>query len=227
MRKRSFSKWLILAAILALPIIVLSQAAQQNSTLIVNGRSGVVAVVQLNGRSYIEVEALARVASGSLSFKGNQIILTLPASTTSAAPATSPTAEPANQGFSKEFLRAGIEEMAAIREWRSVLTNAVQHGYPITEDWLTVYRGQAAKSLTLASVAVSTDSDRDALGLLTNEFDNMHKLSNTILESHKSMDYVSPTALTDDPLDQKIMNCAHSLASMAAGRQFLDDGSCH
>jgi len=76
-------------------------------------------------------------------------------------------------------------------------------------------------------VAVSTDLDHDALGLLTNEFDNMHKLSNTILESHKSMDYVSPTALTDDPLDQKIMNCAHSLASMAAGRQFLDDGSCN
>jgi len=41
------------------------------------------------------------------------------------------------------------------------------------------------------------------------------------------MDYVSPTTLTDDPLDQRIMNCAHFLASMAAGRQFLDDGSCH
>lgn len=227
MRKRPFSKWLMLAAFLALPILALSQATQQNLTLIVNGRPGSAAVVQLNGRSYVEIEALARVASGSLSFKGNQITLTLPASTTSAAPATSPTAEPANQGFSKEFLRAGIEEMAAIREWRSVLTNAVQHGYPITEDWLTVYRGQAAKSLTLASVAVTTDSDRDALRLLTNEFDNMQKLSNTILESRKSMDYISPSTLKDDPLDQKIMNCAHSLASMAAGRQFQDDGSCH
>src|SRR5208337_2488990 len=227
MRKRPFSKWLMLAAILALPILALSQAAQQNLTLLVNGRPGVVAVVQLNGRSYVEIEALARVASGSLSFKGNQITLTLPASTTSTAPATPSTAEPANQGFSKEFLRAAIEEMAAIREWRSVLTNAVQHGYPITEDWLTVYRGQAAKSLTLASVAVTTDSDRDALRFLTNEFDNMQKLSNTILESRKSMDYISPSTLKDDPLDQKIMNCAHSLASMAAGRQFQDDGSCH
>jgi len=227
MRKWPFSAWLMLAALLALPIFALSQAAQQNLSLIVNGRPGVAPVVQLNGRSYVEIEALARVASASLSFKGNQIILTLPGSTTSTAPAPSSTTEPANQGFSKEFLRAGIEEMAAIREWRSVLTNAVQHGYPITEDWLSVYRVQAAKNLTLASVAVSTDSDRDALGLLTNEFDNMHKLSNTILESHKSMDYVSPTTLTDDPLDQRIMNCAHSLALMAAGRQFLDDGSCH
>jgi hypothetical protein len=227
MRKWPFSKWLMLAALLTLPILALSQAAQQNLTLIVNGRPGVAAVVQLNGRSYVEIEALARIASGSLSFKGNQIILTLPASTTSTAATSSPTAEPANQGFSKEFLRAGIEEMAAIREWRSVLTNAVQHGYPITEDWLTVYRGQATKSLTLASVAVSTDSDRDALRLLTNEFDNMQKLSNTILESRKSMDYISPDTLNNDPLDQKIMNCAHALASMAAGRQFQDDGSCH
>jgi len=227
MRKWPFSGWLMLAALLALPIFALSQAAQQTLTLIVNGRPGDAPVVQMNGRSYVEIEALARVASGSLSFKGNQIILTLPGPATSSAPAPTPETEPVNQGFSKEFLRASIEEMATIREWRSVLTNAVQHGYPITEDWLSVYRVQAAKSLTLASVAVSTDSDREALGLLTNEFDNMHKLSNTILESHKSMDYVSPTTLTDDPLDQRIMNCAHSLASMAAGRQFLDDGSCH
>ena len=92
---------------------------------------------------------------------------------------------------------------------------------------MAVYRVQAAKSLTRASVAVSSDSDQEALGLLTNEFDSMDKLSDTILHSHKSMDYVSPSTLTDDPLNQRIMNCAHFLASMAAGRQFLDDGSCH
>lgn len=227
MRKRPFSNWWLLVALLALPIFALSQVAQQTLTLIVNGRPGDATVVQMNGRSYVEIEALARLASGSLSFKGNQIILTLPASAASPVASSPATTEPANQGFSKEFLRAGIEEMAAIREWRSVLANAVQHGYPITEDWLSVYRAQAAKGLTLASVAVSTDSDRDALRLLTNEFDNMQKLSNTVLESRKSMDYISPTTLNDDPLDQKIMNCAHFLASMAAGRQFLDDGSCH
>jgi hypothetical protein len=227
MRKSPFNSWLVLAALLTLPIFALAQAVQQNLMLIVNGRTGVVTIVQLNGRSYVEIEALARVASGSLSFKGNQITLTFPASSESTVPALSPATEPANQGFSREFLRAGIEEMSAIREWRSVLTNAVEHGYPISEDWLTVYRNQAAKNLTLASVATSTDSDRDALGLLTNEFNNMHRLSNTILESHKSMDYVSPTTLTDDPLDQRIMNCAHSLASIVAGGQFQDVTSCH
>ncbi len=227
MRKLPFSGWLMLAAFLALPIFALSQAAQQNLTLIVNGRPGSINVVQLDGRPYVEIEALARIASGSLSFKENQIILSLPASATGSAPNPSPAIAPANQGFSKDFLKAAIEEIAAIREWRSVLANAIQHGYPVTDDWLTVYHDQAAKSFRLASVAVSTNSDRDALGLLSNEFDNMNTLSDTILKLHTSLDYVSPTALTDNLLDQKVMNCAHFLASMAAGNQFLDDGSCH
>jgi hypothetical protein len=216
-----------LALLLAFPGFALPQAAQQNLTLAVIGRPGTAPVVQLNGRSYVEVEALARVSSGSLAFKGNQIILTLPGSAANTSPAPPAATEPVNQGFTKEFLRAGIEEMAAIREWRSVLTNAVQHGYPVSEDWLAVYRVQAAKNLTLASVAASTDSDRDALKLLTSEFDNMHTLSNKILGLSKSMDYISPDTLTHDPLDEKILNCAHSLASMAAGGQFQDDESCH
>ena len=108
-----------------------------------------------------------------------------------------------------------------------MLTNAVLHGYPITDDWLSSYSVQAAKSLARALVALSTDSDRDAQRLLTNEFDNMQKMSNRILELRKSMDYISPDTLENDPFDQRIMNCAHFLASMAAGGQFQDDGSCH
>jgi hypothetical protein len=33
--------------------------------------------------------------------------------------------------------------------------------------------------------------------------------------------------LKSDPLDQQILNCARSLAAMAASGQFVDDGSCH
>lgn len=227
MKKSPFNSGLVLAALLAWPIFALSQAVQQNLMLIVNGHTGGVSIVQLNGRSYVEIEALARVASGSLSFKGNQITLTFPAAVASTVPALSPTIEPTNQGFSREFLRASIEEMSAIREWRGVLTNAVEHGYPISEDWLTIYRNQAAKNLTLASVAALTDSDRGALGLLANEFNNMQRLNNSILDSHKSMHYVSPTTFADDPLDQTIMDCAHALASIVAGGQFQDVTSCH
>jgi hypothetical protein len=222
MQKRPFIAWVMLALLLILPGLALSQAAQQNLTFLVNGQPGQAAVVQMNGRSFVDIESLVRIVNGSLRFKENQIILTLPAPTTNA-----PSAQAEPPAFSKDFLRAGIEEMAAIREWRSVLTNSVQHGYPVAEDWLSDYRGQAAKNLTLASVAASTDYDRGALKLLTSEFDNMDKLSNNILAIRKSRDYLPPDALNDDPLNQRILTCAHSLASMVASGKFEDDGTCY
>jgi hypothetical protein len=62
--------------------------------------------------------------------------------------------------------------------------------------------------------------------LLNNEFNNMKKLSDRFVEANQSRTYVPPTALDNDPLDQKILSCAHSLAAMAANNQFVDDGSC-
>jgi hypothetical protein len=82
-------------------------------------------------------------------------------------------------------------------------------------------------NLRLASVAVSTDSDRSALQLLNNEFQNMAKLTDKYVAARANMNYVSPDALQNDDLNQRIVNCGHSLASMAASGQFVDDGSCH
>jgi len=56
--------------LLIVPVLALSQAAQDIRTLIVNGQSGQVSVVQISGRSYVDLEALARVANGSLGFNG-------------------------------------------------------------------------------------------------------------------------------------------------------------
>jgi hypothetical protein len=79
----------------------------------------------------------------------------------------------------------------------------------------------------MASVAASTDSDRKAHQLLSNEFDNMKKLSDRFVDANTARNYTSLDALESDPLDQKILNCARSLAAMAASGQFVDDGSCH
>ena len=182
-------------------------------------------MLQINGRSYVDITALARLINGSLSFKGNQVILTLPGSgdnTPSPAAATQPAS-----AFSKDFLRAGIEEMSVIREWRSALLDAVQNGYPVTDAFVATYRGQASTSLRLASVAASTDADHSAFQLLSNEFDNMQKLSNKVLAARKDMNYISADALKDDPLNQQVLTCARSLAAMASSGQFQDDGSCH
>jgi len=223
--KRPLSPWLTLAALLVLAGLVLSQATSQSATLVVNGQAGQAPVIQIKGRPYVDVESLARIANGSLSFKGNQITLTLPGSPAS-APAPQASQPPAS-GFSKEFMRAGIEEMSIIREWRSALVSAVQNGYPVTEEWMAGFRGQAATSLRLAQVAASTDSDQSAFQLLSNEFDNMQKLSNKLLAARKDMNYMSADALKNDPLNQQILTCARSLAAMASSGQFQDDGSCH
>jgi hypothetical protein len=227
MRKKSWRGWLILLVLLIVPELARSQAVQQSRTLIVNGQSGPVKIVEIDGRSYVDLESLARLANGTLGFSGNQITLTLPGSAAGTEPVAAPSRLPANSGFSREFLRASIEEMALIREWRSALVNSIENNFPIQEDWVEGYRRQAASSLELASVAASTDSDRSAVQLLSSEFDNMKALSVQLLAERKSMQYVSPEHLTDDPLNQKILTCARSLASMAVGGQFVDDASCH
>src|SRR5258708_29392255 len=142
------------------------------------------------------------------------------------APDPPPTTAAPAMGFSKDFVIAGIEAMALIREWHAALRNVIERSYPLGEDWLAAYRAQALTALRLASVAVNTTADKNALLFLTNEFNNMVKLSDKYLQMAKSVTYTTPNSLDTDPLDQKIRTCAHSLASMATADQFVDDASC-
>ena len=222
MGQKSRAVQLAFAVALVVPALFLGEAAQRSRTLVIHGHPGEVTVIEREGHAYVDIEALARMTNGSLSFSGNQIILTLPGT---AAPASAAT-QPSPSGFSKDFIRAGIEEMSAIREWRSTLKNSVQRGYPVTEDWVDGYQARAEQSLRLVSVAATTESDRGAVQLLTNEFNNMKKLSDRFLEANKSRTYVSPESLNNDPQDQRILNCARALAAMAASGQFANDGSC-
>jgi hypothetical protein len=221
MQKRSAKQWLTLAAVLAVPGIALSQSGDSKHTLSIAGQTGQAPLVKIQGKTYIELEALARLTHGSLTFEGTQTTLTLPDTTTAAAPPAS------NSDFSKPFLRAGIEEMSVIREWRIALTNAVQRGIPVTDDFMALYRGPAQTDLRLASVAAETDSDHNAYQLLSNEYENMRKLSDRLVAQHDSQTYTSPDVLQNDPLALQILNCARSLANMAAANQYTDDGSCH
>jgi hypothetical protein len=211
-----------LATFSALSASALSIVAEQSSSLTIAGQSGSAKVIQVDGRNYVDVESLARLTSGSISFSGTQIVLTLPGAATGSS---TPAAVPA--GFSKDFVNAGIEAMAQIREWRAALKNAIERNYPITGDSLAANRAQAQQSLRLASVAVSTDADKSVLPFLTTEFNNMRKLTENYVQIAQSRTYIPPDSLESDPLAQKIRACARSLASMATANQFVDDGSCH
>ncbi|HYL68277.1 MAG TPA: hypothetical protein VEX69_03850 [Candidatus Limnocylindria bacterium] len=221
MRIHPAKTWPALAASLILPALALSLAAQQSDSLIIAGQPGSARIIHVEGRNYVEVEGLARLTNGSISFNGNQIVLTMQGAT-----ASTPTAPPPPAGFSKDFVTAGIEAMSQIREWHAALKQAIEGGSPLTQVGLGGWRAQAQQALRLASVAVSTTSDKNVLPFLTNEFNNMSKLSDNYLQMAKSMTYIDPSSLSTDPLDQRIRTCARSLASMATANQFVDDGSC-
>jgi len=76
--------------LLSLPVILclsLSAFAQQNLTLVVAGQPGQAPIVQINGKSYVDIDALARLTNSSVSIKGNQVILIPLGSEPSAPPA--------------------------------------------------------------------------------------------------------------------------------------------
>jgi len=118
-----------------------------------------------------------------------------------------------------------------MREWASTLEYAIQNGYPITEHWAANSREQAAHDLRLAAAAVSNESDRNALQLLTNEFEAVREWSNKLVQERKAMDTakyaISANALRNDPTSQKIITCGHFLATMLGRGSFKDDPSCH
>jgi hypothetical protein len=215
---------LFLAALTAIP----AGAQQQNHTLIVNGQPSQVPVVQINGRSYADLEGLAKATNGTLVIKGSEIDLSLPGSSNNAgASSSSSSSTPSdNSRLSREFMRAAIEAMSSMRDWHSALSNAVQNQYPISENWVVQYQNQASTGLRLASAAASTDADHSSMQLLENEFNNMKQVSDDILAKVESHAYISPDSLENNTLEKKLVSCGHSLANMVGSGQFQDDGSC-
>jgi hypothetical protein len=194
--------------------------SQPSGTLSVKGYTGTAPLVEMNGRSYVDLEALARLIEGSLSYKQNEVTLTLPSGPAEVA------ADEAKEGFSRPFVQAGIELMSVIREWRIGIVNAVKGNYPISPDWVSAQQRTADRNLRLASAAASTDDDRSAVPLLTGEFKNMQKLSDRIMAKRRQATYVPPRSLDNDPLDQQILACAHNMATMLENNAFQDDASC-
>ena len=223
MRRIVRGELLMLAVLLTAIGLGLALAQQQDGTLVVSGHSGQAPVTHLNGRTYVAIDALARLLNGSVSYQGNQITLTLPQGTREA------TNQTATRKFSKDFLSAGIETMSDIREWRSALLVAIRNGYNPTDlpTVLGPYQANAAKNLRLASVAATTAADRDALPLLTTQLNRMQQLNNQVVVARQNVSYITVDSVENDPLNQKILKCAQALGAMAASGEFQDSAACH
>jgi hypothetical protein len=220
---RSLAK---LAILLALPMAVKGQATQQSGTLTIVGQTDQATLLRINGKSYVDIESLARITHGSVRFQGNQTILTLPVQAAAAAPGVP--AQPAKvPQLSGGFLSAEIESLTQIREWRAALVNAIQNNYPVTDNWVAGLRRTADAKLQLAIAAATTDPDQKAVELLRTEFTNMQQMSDQFLAMHAKANYIAPDSFDNNSLDQKILTCEHALVSMAATKQFQDEPSCH
>ncbi len=216
----------IAALLTALPMLLANGHAQtppKGSTLTIAGHQGEAQLIQVNGKSYIDIEALARLTRGTLSFKANQTVLTLPSSESEApAPATHATA-----GLSRAFTQAGIEEISVIRDWRTVIVNAVLKNSPASEDWISAQQALANKNLELASAAASTSDDRSAYPLLSAELNNMRTLSEHYLAFRQQAAFISPDTFHSGPLEDQILNCARGFVSMTESHEFQDQPACH
>lgn len=214
----------VLLSSLLLPLLVL--VAQQATTLLVEGQAGQAQVIQVQGKSYVGVDDLARITGGSLRFAGNQVILTLGESgdTSSQEVQSAPASA---LGYSREFVSAGIETMREILEWHAALKYAIERGYPLSDEWLGHFRRQIEPSLKHLEAVASTDMDGKTVPLLVTEFNNMNALNDKYLRIAASRDYLAPNALSNDPMERRLLTCWRSLSSMASSNQFTDDGSCH
>ena len=212
-----------LVVLLVATLALSAQAPQQSGTLVIAGHTGQAPLMQINGRSYVDVESLARLTRGSLSFQQNQITLALPGSpsTTQSASAPHP------PGFSSGFLRAAIEVMTEIREWRVAIVNAVQTNNPVEEVWVSRFSRAARSKLALASAAIETEADRNAFQLVSKGFNNMQQLSDHYVQRRQNHQFTPTNSFDNDPLDQKVLACAQGLAALAVNNQFQDVPACH
>ena len=220
----------IVGAMLMPVVMALAQTQVQKETLSVQGYPGQVTVIRNHGHVFVDVQDLARITKGSLSFEEDRIILTL---------APSDASEPARDaakksGFSPAFMRASIEAMASIREWGGMMQVIVENGYPVGKamagNTIRAYQGRAADSVALAAAAASTDDDHRGIELLRNQFNNMQAWADSFLDARNSLSAgdlsTSEHPLRDDEDAQKIIHCGQFLPQMFAGGTFQDDAAC-
>jgi hypothetical protein len=234
--KRDCRSILLLVFTAVLSGATFGQTKQRQRNLTVNGQNGTAEVIDQNGRLFVDVSALASIGKGSVSFSGPGIVLTVPAVASLAAkgtaePSAAPSQPPNSSALSQEFMKAGIEQIARLREWATTLASAIRGGYGVTDEWVNGYRDQASQSLQLAEGSASTDGDRNAAQLLHHAFDLVQQWSDKLVAAKKLMDTAkyatSPNALREDPLSQKIITCGHFLTQVLGSGTFQDDASCH
>jgi hypothetical protein len=216
-----------LGLILALAGVLFAQGTGGRA-LVVNGKQLDAPLIQVEGHSYADIQALAQALNGSLTFEPNRVILTLPepSSATPSGEADEQQVPP----LTKNFSRAAIVELADLREWRGVITTVITYGLPVVGTWPQDYHDRVEADLMQAQVAASNPSDQNAAQLLENQFANTDAWASDVVAARQALNAarsVDPNALQNDALLTKISNCGKFLSNMIVSGMFSDDSGCH
>jgi len=221
-RRRNLQRLVLFGFVFSFVAVLFAQGPSDKK-LLVNGKNTGVTVLQADGRFYVDVETLARITRGTVTVEPTQVVLTIPrANSDASSPQTTDV-------LSKEFVDAAIVALAEMKEWKGALTTMITYGLAVDGLWAQTYREQTETSLTQATVAASTNADRSALQLLSNEFAHLAKWESDVLADRKALngaETVDPNALQDDPALTRISNCGRFLNKMLVGRTFADNPSC-
>jgi hypothetical protein len=221
--------WRVALALVVLAGPAVSQSSHKLRAIEINGHTGETIVYHIDGKTFIELESLVRIGHGFISFRNDQIVLTLPPASDNTNHEPSETMKN-NANMSSEFMRAAVQEVGIIKDWTNVMAYAVQRGTPGDGARLQVFRDRAAEGLRLAKVSVNSDSDHSAHILLAHLFDAVSGWTDKLVRERSSMDTgkysMTENALGKDESYRKISTCATFLGNMLPGGHFQDDGSC-
>ncbi len=220
---------LVVCALLLAVTMVQAQTKQQKEALSVQGYSAPVAVLESHGRTFVDVQELARVTGGSVSFEKDRIILVLPRTDASAPGDDAPSTR-----FSPAFQSSAIEAMASIREWGGMLMAIVRNGYPVGNNMagntLEAFEARSADAVALASAAASTDADRQGLELLKYEYSNVQQWSDSYVQARITLSAAnlstSEHAIEKDEGAQKALQCGRFLSQMFASGAVEENLGC-
>jgi len=222
----SFRFALYLASVLALSGMLFAQST--NKTLVVNGKTAGAGVRQINGRLYVDLETLAQATNAVFTVEPHRVLLTIPPSDAGAVATDDSTQN--SQRLSRDFSSAAISALAAMREWRVAVRAMILYGLAVSDTWVQAYHQQTLDALRQAGVVASTEADKNALQLLSNEADMMTAWANQVDVARQELNgarTVDPNTLKDDPTLAKIQKCSQFLNSMVLSGTFNDDPTCH
>ncbi len=224
-RRRNLRYVVLFGIVFSLAGILLAQRGP-DKPLVVNGRTVGTPVVQIDGRSYVDIDTVAQLTNGVVTVQSDRILLTIRA----VAPSPPPPPPPPPEGLSREFAREAISVLAEMREWRGAVGTVRSYNVPFAGTWPQDYHDRVESNLMQVAVAASTGPDQDALQLLRNEFDNLSNWASSVIAERQALNAtktVNPDVTQNDQALAKISNCSSFLSSMLVSGMFADSPNCH